>query len=300
MDITVIRTFLEVSATGSFVSAAQNLFVTQSAVSLRIQRLEDELGQPLFVRSRAGAELTPSGIAFERYANSMLKLWEEARQQLAVPEGFETRLCIGAEASIWPRLGFGWLDRLRRAAPRLSLRAELGTPDRLTRLLNEGAAQIALTHVPQRRPRLEAEVIHQEELVLVSTEPDPAALAGERYVLIDWGPDFMQSHALHYPALTRGGFTLALEASARDYILSRRLAGYLPAHMVEADLRAGRLHVVPGARRFDYPVWAVWRDDLPADTLGVALLQLKAEAAMTSPEPGTAATGDVGPEKMFV
>ena len=57
MDITLLKTFLEVAASGSFVSSADRLFVTQSAVSLRIQRLEDTLGKPLFTRSKAGAEL---------------------------------------------------------------------------------------------------------------------------------------------------------------------------------------------------------------------------------------------------
>ena len=41
MDIQLIRTFLEVAATGSFVNASERLYVTQSAVSLRIQRLEE-------------------------------------------------------------------------------------------------------------------------------------------------------------------------------------------------------------------------------------------------------------------
>lgn len=284
MDITVIRTFLEVSATGSFVSAAQSLFVTQSAVSLRIQRLEDELGQPLFIRSRAGAELTASGIAFERYAKRLLGLWEEARQQIAIPEGFEKRLCLGAEAWLWPQLGFGWIDRLRRAAPTLSLCAEMGAPDRLTRMLVAGAVQIALTHVPQRRPQLEAELVLDDTLVLV-TAADPDAPLDGRYVLIDWGPEFLQDHALHLPERARGGLTLSLGTLARDFILDREMAGYLPARAVERDLEAGRLHLVPGARRFDFPLWAVWRADLAPETRDVAFLQLRAEAATLAAAP---------------
>ena len=88
MDIALIRTFLEVAATGSFVNASERLFVTQSAVSLRIQRLEDSLGKQLFQRSKSGAELTPAGREFERYALSLVKIWEEARQQIGVPEGY--------------------------------------------------------------------------------------------------------------------------------------------------------------------------------------------------------------------
>ena len=59
--MTLLKTFLEVAATGSFVSASDRLYVTQSAVSLRIQRLEDTMGKPLFTRSKAGAELDQCG-----------------------------------------------------------------------------------------------------------------------------------------------------------------------------------------------------------------------------------------------
>ena len=115
MDITLIRTFLEVAATGSFVNASERLFVTQSAVSLRVQKLEDSLGKPLFIRSKAGAELTPAGREFERYALSLIKIWEEARQQIGIPEGYEKSVTIGAQYSLWPRLGFRWMDAMQDA-----------------------------------------------------------------------------------------------------------------------------------------------------------------------------------------
>ena len=55
MDLALLKTFLSVAESGSFAAASERLFVTQSAVSLRIQRLEDQLGKPLFLRSKAGA-----------------------------------------------------------------------------------------------------------------------------------------------------------------------------------------------------------------------------------------------------
>ena len=128
MDITLIKTFVEVANTGSFVAACDRLFVTQSAVSLRIQRLEDSLGHPLFVRSKAGAILTPAGEQFEKYALSLLKIWEEARQQIAIPEGYSRALTIGGQYSLWPRLGFRWIDALQAALPDLSIHAEVASP----------------------------------------------------------------------------------------------------------------------------------------------------------------------------
>ena len=188
MDITLLKTFLEVVATGSFVASADRLFVTQSAVSLRIQRLEDTLGKALFTRSRAGAEMTNAGREFEKYALSMIRIWEEARQQIAIPEGYTRSLTIGAQYSLWPRLGFRWVDMLQREMPELNIRAELGMPDRLTRFLIEGIMQVGLLYMPQLRPGLIAEKVLDEELVMVATWPDAdIENLQDDYVFVDWG-----------------------------------------------------------------------------------------------------------------
>ncbi|MEM7710090.1 MAG: LysR family transcriptional regulator [Pseudomonadota bacterium] len=274
MDIALIRTFLEVAATGSFVNAADRLFVTQSAVSLRVKRLEDTLGRPLFTRSKAGAELTPAGRGFERYALSLIKIWEEARQQVAIPEGYSESLSIGAQYSLWPRLGFRWIDHLRQTRPQLNLRAELGMPDRLIRFLIEGIIQAGLLYTPQLRPGLSVEKLVEEELVLVAAWENPTLDIGARYVFVDWGPEFVQAHALHLPDLTNPGLTLSLGAMGADFIRRRELAAYLPARYVKRYLDAGQLHLVPDAPTFPYPVWAVWREDLEADLKDAAAAAL--------------------------
>ena len=68
MDITLLKTFIEVAQTGSFGTAAERLLVTQSAVSLWIAKLEASLGRALFTGSKAGAEMTVAGSTFEQYA----------------------------------------------------------------------------------------------------------------------------------------------------------------------------------------------------------------------------------------
>ena len=77
MDIALLKTFLAVSDTGSFAAASDRLHVTQSAVSLRVQRLEELLGHELFVRSKTGTEPTPSGREFTSYALTLLRTWEQ-------------------------------------------------------------------------------------------------------------------------------------------------------------------------------------------------------------------------------
>jgi len=279
MDITLLKTFLEVAATGSFVASADRLFVTQSAVSLRIQRLEDSLGKPLFIRSRAGAEMTNAGREFEKYALSMIRIWEEARQQIAIPDGYTHSLTIGAQYSLWPRLGFRWVDALQTQMPDLNVRAELGMPDRLTRFLVEGIMQVGLLYMPQLRPGLVAEKVLDEELVMVATWPDADIdNLHDDYVFVDWGPEFVMAHAQSLPELTNPGLTLSLGALAAEYVLNRRAAAYLPARYIKRYLDTGQMHLVPDAPRVPYPVWAVWREDLDPEVLVPAKATLNAIA----------------------
>ena len=288
MDITLIRTFLEVAASGSFVQSADKLFVTQSAVSLRVRRLEDQLGHALFTRSKAGAELTTEGRAFEGYALSLVRLWEEARQQIGVPEGFDRSFSVGGQESLWPRLGFRWLDAIQAAMPSLAVRAEMGPSERLTRFLIEGVVQAALMHMPQLRPGLHAEPLMEEELVLVAgwtgaTVQDVAA----RYVMVDWGPEFVWAHAVGMPSLVSGR-TLALGSMAAPYVAHRGLAAYMPARSAMPYLDDGRLHLVANAPVFPYPAWVVWHEDLDPDIREIATLAL-AEVVATA----DAAQGEV-------
>lgn len=271
MNIVLLKTFVEVIASGSFATAAERLFITQSAVSLRIQRLEDELGRPLFVRSKSGAELTPAGAEFERFAFGHLKLWEESKQQIAIPEGYDKSLVLGAEYSLWPRMGFRWLDMIRTKLPSLSLRTEVGMPDRLTRFLIEGVVQSVLIYTPQLRPGFQVEKVMDDELIMVASWANPRldALEG-RYLFVDWGSEFVQAHAINLPDLTNPGLTFALGSMTIDYLLGREMAAYVPARSATTMLDQQKLFLVPDTPRFPYPIFHVWREDLDEEIAAVA------------------------------
>ncbi|MDH5728398.1 MAG: LysR family transcriptional regulator, partial [Gammaproteobacteria bacterium] len=71
-DISLLKTFLELSRSRHFGKTAKNLFLTQSAVSARIKILEDTLGVRLVTRDRNNIQLTPAGMRFLPYAESVL------------------------------------------------------------------------------------------------------------------------------------------------------------------------------------------------------------------------------------
>ncbi|WP_419784821.1 LysR family transcriptional regulator [Pseudodesulfovibrio sp.] len=81
----VLRTFVCAADAGSFTQAGTLVHRTQSAVSMQMKRLEEDLGRPLFLRQGRGVSLTEDGETLYRYAQRMLELHEEALAALAAP-----------------------------------------------------------------------------------------------------------------------------------------------------------------------------------------------------------------------
>ena len=259
MDIQQARTFLEIVGTGSFQLAAERLFVTQSAVSLRVKRMEADLGQTLFTRSKAGAVMTPAGEQFARFARSMVRVWEEARHQVAVPDGFDDTLILGAQPSLWPGLGLRWLRLLERQLPRTAFRCEVGQADSLTRLMSDGVCDLAVLYTPQVRPGVTVEQLIDDQLVLVSTDPDFDDIDDPRYVFMDWSSEFISAHKTRFPELRSPRTTMSLGTVGLDYVIENGRAGYFPMRTVEAALADGEVHLVEDAPAFPFPTYVVWQ-----------------------------------------
>lgn len=290
MDIQLARTFLEVVAAGSFVAAAKRLHVTQSAVSMRIRALEQQLGCTLLLRGKTGAVPTPAGVRFQRYAQTMTRAWEQARQEVTLPPGYRAQFRCGGQFSLWDRLLPRWLRWMRAAAPEVALRSEVGQPDGLMQQLGEGLLDIGVMYTPQSRPGLVVEQLLEERLVLVSTRRDSAAPLEDGYVYVDWGPEFQAAHGMRYPDLPMPGLYVGLGALALSYIRQNGGAGYFPLRVVRPYLDRGELHPVPGAASFARPAYVVYpaaRDD---ELLATAVEGLRLVAAQET-EDATKPTG---------
>lgn len=265
MNIDLARTFLEIVETGNFNKAAERLNVTQSTVSMRIKALEDELGRPLFLRSKAGTALTAAGLQFRRYAQSLVRVWEQARQEIALPPGFRTVLNVGGQFSLWDRLLVQWIPWMRTALPDVALRAEVGLSDGLMRQLAEGLIDICVMYSPQSRPGVTIEKLLEERLVLVSTRRRTVADWDEDYVFVDWGPEFRQSHGQAFPDLKTPAVSVSLGALGLQHILSYGGSGYFPMRVVRSYLSQNRLFEVEGAPEFRRPAWLVYAQEEARD-----------------------------------
>ena len=280
MDVQLARTFLVVIASGSFVRAAERLHVTQSAISLRVQKLEDALGHRLFNRSKSGVELTAHGYQFESYARSMIQAWEEARYQIALPAGFEASLSVGTQYSLWPELSSVWLEMMERKLPTVALQCHLGMPDRLTRLMLSGLLDITVVYTPELRPGLQAEHLMDDRLVLVSGRPETYNELDEGYIFMDWGPEFTAAHSRWYPDFHLSRTTLMLGAAAVPYLVRHGRSAFLPYRVADDYIASGALHMVPDSPELPYPAYVVWTGAKPEHIREKALECLREAAAI--------------------
>jgi DNA-binding transcriptional LysR family regulator len=87
LDTELLKTFLEVQKTRHFGKAAENLYLTQSAVSFRIRQLEQSLGVALFTRFRNNIQLTSAGELLLPHARAVIQAMIAAKQQLMLQSG---------------------------------------------------------------------------------------------------------------------------------------------------------------------------------------------------------------------
>lgn len=278
MDIDQARTFLAITAHGSFLEAARQSHLTQSTVSARIQRLEAELGVALFVRNRAGASLTPAGRRFLDYAKRLVLTADQARIDVGLPERYRASLRVGGRIALWEGLLPRWVGWMRRRAGDVMIHSEIGFEEELMRRLIEGALDIGLMYTPSHSPGLTVEHLFDETLVLVSSRPDATA-PGVDYVYIDWGPAFHAQHAQSYPDLEAPPQIANIGWLGVQLVLTNGGSCFLPARMAQPFIQAGRLHRVAHSPQYRHPAYMVYPRQSDNPVLADALLGLRELAA---------------------
>lgn len=280
MDTELARTFLVVIAAGSFVDAAERLHVTQSTVSMRIQRLEQALGAELFVRNKSGTTLTPAGRQFQRHATLLTRTVEQARQEIGIVSGFCATLTVGGRIGLWEDLLLRWLPIFAQLAPDVAVRALIGFEEDLMQALIDGRANIGIMYTPQARPGLTVELLLEERLVMVATRENPPSELARDYVYVDWGPEFFAQHTLAFPNFAGAALTVNIGWLGLQRILAFGGSGYFPARMLREHEVAGRLHRVAGAPEFRLPAYLCFPAQIePAGPLSLALDTIRRVAA---------------------
>jgi LysR family positive regulator for ilvC len=188
METESLRLFLHLSRTLHYGRTSRECHKSPSALSRIIQRLEDELGSPLFERDNKKVALTPQGERMQRYASDALSRWDELRDELKKQEErlrgtLSVFASVTACQSFLPRL----LGGFRESYPDIQLKLETGYAVDALDMLERGKVDVAVAALPARVPRhLVAKVVAVTPLVFVA----PAVPCDVRRLVdkrpIDW------------------------------------------------------------------------------------------------------------------
>lgn len=177
MEIHQLRYFQAVARHGNFSRAAQMCHVAQPSLSQQIRKLEEEIGHPLFRRTRRGALLTAHGERLLPRAQAMLQELAAIREEVCGhPDALRRELAVGAIPTMAPYLLPALVQRCRRADPGLQLRLAEETTDALVQALREGRLDFGLASPPFPGGRdLAVEVLMEDELLLALPRRHPLA-----------------------------------------------------------------------------------------------------------------------------
>jgi LysR family transcriptional regulator, hydrogen peroxide-inducible genes activator len=212
MELAQLRHFLKVAEHENFTRAAQEVSLSQSALSRSIARLEEELGQPLFERQTRKVTLTECGKLLVGRAGQILQLIDDTRAQFN-DDGQTGRIRVGAIPTIAPYFLPARLKAFQREFPKATVVVAEDTTDNLLKRLKDGQVDVVIAAQPIEARYLQVDKLFDEELLLVSASKSPLAsqsviqlrdleswpfvLLGEAHCLTDSIVSFCRQKSFH-------------------------------------------------------------------------------------------------------
>jgi len=254
-----LQAFVEAARLGSVTRAADALFVTQPALTARLNALEKTVGAPLLVRRRGGVRLTEAGRAFLPYAERALQAVADGRHVLTELErGVVGHVPIGASPAVSTYALPSILKRFQETHPGVQVAVRTGHSEEVAELVKRDEVAVGLSRA-LRDPDLESFTLYEDELVLVVHPEHPfvgdvrsSELADEQFVLFDRASSYHElTSALFLDAgiIPRGVMELDNIDSAKKMVEHGLGVAFLPHVAVAGEVRSGRLRIVPIADR---------------------------------------------------
>ena len=252
LDLTALRSFVTVLEAGGVTRAAQQLHLTQSAVSMQLKRLEGSLGQPLLDRAGRTVAPTAQGEQLLAYGRRMLALNDEVWARMT-DEAFEGDLTFGVPADIvYPHVP-QILRRLDREFPRVRVKLISSYTLKLKEMLETGEVDLILT--TENETPAGAECIAVQELVWIGAvggvawRARPVRLAFERKCLFrPWALEALDLANISWEMAVDTGSTRTVEATvAADLAINAVLEGSV-GFQLERIAHGGALPELPSTR----------------------------------------------------
>ncbi|HWK12001.1 MAG TPA: LysR family transcriptional regulator, partial [Vicinamibacterales bacterium] len=223
MDLRQLEVLRAIAESGSFTGAGRRLRVSQSAISRQVQLLEDEFGEPLFVRSGRQIQITPTGEALLQLSHRVFgDIRETASSIVRRQDALAGQLTLGGGMTVCMYVFPALVSEYRRAHPDVEIKVVTGGTPRLVRKLRAAAIDLALLTLPISDRSLRVDPVWREEMLLVLPPHhrlarerraiDPAELANEPFITFESGSntrraidEFFARERLQPPVVTETG-----------------------------------------------------------------------------------------------
>jgi DNA-binding transcriptional LysR family regulator len=287
VDLAVLQVFQTVANERSYSKAAEKLYRTQPAISIAMRKLEEWVGQPLFVKGSGARALTDAGVLLLEYAERMLNLREEARKGLTELRGMERgQVSLGVnESSIHALLPS--LEKFRTRFPGIRVRVHRVFSRMIPReLLNHQLDVGVISYLPEER-ELVAVKFYRDSLALVvwpshklakRREVDIAALGDESFVahIVEspYRQRVIQMFARHRVPLSMD-LELPTIESIKRFVEMKRGIAIVPRMCVEGELARGDLRELRIRQmRIQRHLYLVYRQDRPLSAAARGLVDM--------------------------
>jgi DNA-binding transcriptional LysR family regulator len=256
MELYLLQTFLTVANEKSFSRAGEKLLRTQPAVSLAIQRLENELGEKLIDRSGKELLLTDSGRIVVEYARRFDNLRLDLENALAeLRDNAAGRLIIGANESTTLYL-LHHVERYRHTYPKIKVQVRRSLSSKVPAQLIDGDLELGLISYDPDDDRLVSQVIYRDHLAFV-VSPEHRFAERKSVSITELGMETFIAHNVISPyrevvvkEFQRRKVQLNMDVEMPTVESIRRLVqrnegvAFLPRMCVEQELGQGLLHEV--------------------------------------------------------
>ncbi|HQY42929.1 MAG TPA: LysR family transcriptional regulator [Paracoccaceae bacterium] len=257
MQIELIETFLDLCDTRSFNRTADKLGITQSTVSGRIRALETQLERTLFIRSRAGTELTLEGLKFEPHARALRHSWGVALHATRTAGTAAMVLRIGMQRDLTGTMIGGWVRDFRTALPDTAFYIEADYSPAMTSDLLIGAQDFAIMFTARIHPDIYFETLGEIAYRMISTEGTRLSdVRPDRYLLTNFSPAFAAAHAVLHPGLDGAWVSSGESTTIAGLLTSLGGAAYVIGEMAEDMVATGQCKLVEDAPVIPQTVYA--------------------------------------------
>jgi LysR family hydrogen peroxide-inducible transcriptional activator len=198
MEVHQLRYFVAVAAEGSFSRAAAKVRVAQPSLSQQIQKLEAEMGQPLFDRLPRSVVLTEAGRCLIDYARQILATIGDARRCVDELKGKVVgALAVGAIPTIAPYVLPGLIGRFQKRYPEVTLEIVEDVTDGVAQRVEAGELDVAFASTCHQSPTIQRQSLGREPLLALVPKRHP--LAKKTQVTLDdlKSQRFLLLHEMH-------------------------------------------------------------------------------------------------------